>query len=120
MSVTVKTNAAKWKSAIAKGADLAAAAVAEQMMSDSLQIIPKQEGELRDSGRVEKPAEGERTLTWTAKHALPQWYGMANGKPFRHYTTPGTGKMWVEQARAKNGSKWDKVAQNAFTKGVGK
>lgn len=124
MSVTVKTNAAKWKSAIAKGADFAAAALAEQMMNDSLQIIPKQEGGggLRDAGRIEKPTEGERALVWSNSYALYQWYGIREdgSHKVRHYTTPGTGKMWVEQARAKNGSKWDKVAQNAFSKGVGK
>ena len=60
MSVTVKTNRAAWESAVERAADKAAEALAVQMMNDSLDKIPRQEGTLRDSGRVEKSRTGVR------------------------------------------------------------
>ncbi len=120
MSVTVKTNRAAWENAVMRAADQAVAALAEQMMNDSRDKIPKQEGTLRDIGRIEKPQEGDRDLVWSNVYAGYQWYGMrADGTHVvRHYTTPGTGKMWVEQARAENADKWREIAQNAFTEGM--
>lgn len=120
MGITIKTNRAAWKSAVEKAADFAAAALAEQMMQDSRDKIPKEEGTLRDIGRIEKSALGQRDLVWSNVYAGYQWYGMrADGTHVvRNYTTPGTGKMWVEQARAENADRWKKVAQNAFTEGL--
>ncbi|WP_302815080.1 minor capsid protein [Ruthenibacterium lactatiformans] len=120
MSVTVKTNRAAWESAVERAADKAAEALAVQMMNDSLDKIPRQEGTLRDSGRVEKSGTGERDLVWSNVYAGYQWYGMrADGTHVvRHYTTSGTGKMWVEQARAANMDKWQKTVQNAFSEGL--
>ena len=119
VKVTVKTNAAAWKDKVEKASDFAAAALAEQMMNDSLDIIPKQEGTLRD-GFIEKPETGRRDLVWDAPYALYQWYGMwpDGSHQVRNYTTPGTDKMWVEQAKSQNGDKWGKVVQNAFTEGM--
>ena len=54
MSITIKTDRAAWKAALDAAADKAAAALADQMMNDSLDIIPKQDGNLRDAGRVVK------------------------------------------------------------------
>lgn len=120
MSITVKTNRSAWESAVQKAADKAAAALAEQMMTDSRDKIPKQEGTLRDIGRIEKTAEGARDLVWSNVYAGYQWYGMrADGTHVvRHYTTAGTGKMWVEQARTENADKWRKVVQKAFSEGM--
>ena len=90
------------------------------MMNDSLDIIPKQDGNLRDAGRVVKPAEGKRDLVWDNVYAGYQWYGMRKdgSNIVKKYTTPGTSKMWVEQARAKHGDEWEKVTQNAFVEGL--
>ena len=120
MSVTIKTDRAAWKSLIEGASDRAAAALAEQMMSDSLNKIPKQEGTLRDSGRIEKTQEGERELVWDNVYAGYQWYGMRKdgSHVVKKYTTSGTGKMWVEQARSENNEKWVQVAQNGFTEGL--
>ena len=116
----IKTDRAAWKSLIEGASDRAAAALAEQMMSDSLNKIPKQEGTLRDSGRIEKTQEGERELVWDNVYAGYQWYGMRKdgSHVVKKYTTSGTGKMWVEQARAENNEKWVQVAQNGFTEGL--
>lgn len=121
MNVEIKTNRAAWKSAINMAADKAAAALAEQVMNDSLDKIPDDgEHTLRDIGRIEKTQTGQRELVWDNVYAGYQWYGMrADGTHVvENYTTPGTGKMWIEQARAENSDKWQKVAQNAFTEGL--
>lgn len=121
MNVEIKTNRAAWKSAIDMAADKAAAALAEQVMNDSLDKIPDDgEHTLRDIGRIEKTQTGQRELVWDNVYAGYQWYGMrADGTHVvENYTTPGTGKMWIEQARAENSDKWQKVAQNAFTEGL--
>lgn len=122
MSITVKTNRSAWESAVQKAADKAAAALAEQMMSDSRDKIPDDgEHTLRDIGRIEKTSSGERDLVWSSVYAGYQWYGMRvdGTHVVENYTTPGTGKAWVDTARAENKEKWDKVAQNAFEKGIG-
>jgi hypothetical protein len=124
MSITIKTDRAAWKAALDAAADKAAAALADQMMNDSLDIIPKQDGNLRDAGRVVKTAEGKRDLVWDLVwdnvYAGYQWYGMRKdgSNIVKKYTTPGTSKMWVEQARAKHGDEWEKVTQNAFVEGL--
>lgn len=121
MSITIKTDRAKWKAATQKASDYAAAALAEQMMADSLDKIPDDgEHTLRDIGRIEKTEDGSRDLVWSNVYAGYQWYGMrVDGTHIvRHYTTPGTGKMWVETARGENKRKWDQVVQNAFSEGL--
>lgn len=119
MDVTVYTNHSAWQSAIEKASKTAQMAIAEQMMSDSLELIPKEEGTLRATGRIESDAEGV-FLSWSGVYAAYQWYGMRvdGTHVVRNYTTPGTGKMWVEEARAQNSAKWQRVAQNAFTEGL--
>lgn len=122
VQITIKTNRAKWEGATNKAADFAAAAVAEQMMQDSRDIIPKEEGALRDSGQIETPEAGRRALVWSNVYAAYQWFGMRADETHKvkQYTTPGTGKMWVETARAEKGQSWKKVAQNGFTEGLKK
>lgn len=128
MGVGVKTDRAAWAAAVAKAADFAAGALADQMMNDSIDKIPRSAGDTRvegghlsDIGRIDKPAEGERELVWDNVYAGYQWYGMRidGTHVVEHYTTPGTGKAWVETARAENQANWDKAAQNGFTKGLG-
>lgn len=128
MGVEIKTDRSKWAALVAKAADAAVDALADQMMNDSLEKIPDDgEHTLKDGGRIEKSAPGERELVWGAKdkksgqiYAGYQWYGMRidGTHVVEHYTTPGTGKAWVDTARAENQVTWDKVAQNGFTKGM--
>lgn len=123
MGVEVKTDRVAWAAAVAKAADFAAAALAEQMMNDSRDKVPDDgEHTLRDIGRIEQVDAGSRDLVWSNVYAGYQWYGMRKDSTHvvENYTTPGTGKAWVETARAENQTNWDKVAQNGFTKGMSK
>lgn len=121
MSVEIKTDRSKWAALVAKAADAAADALADQMMNDSRDKVPDDgEHTLRDIGRIEKVDAGSRDLVWSNVYAGYQWYGMRidGTHVVEHYTTPGTGKAWVETARAENQATWDKVAQNGFTEGM--
>lgn len=113
----IKTNMAAWKRFIDHAADFSAVAVAEQMMTDCSDLIPD-DGEhlLSDSGRIEAPQKGSRDLVWRKVYAGYQYFGIrADGThKVRNYTTPGTGKLWVEVAQAAKGANWEKVAQKAF------
>lgn len=122
MGFEIKTDRAAWRAALEAGAEAASAALAEQMMSDSRDKIPDDgEHTLRDIGRIKKVGTGEHDLVWSNAYAAYQWYGMRidGTHVVKHYTTAGTGKAWVDTARAENKEKWDKVAQNAFEKGIG-
>ena len=122
MGFEIKTDRAKWKAVLEAGAEAASAALAEQMLSDSRDKIPDDgEHTLRDIGRIEKVDTGERDLVWSNVYAAYQWYGMRvdGTHVVEHYTTSGTGKAWVDTARAENKETWDKVAQNAFAEGIG-
>lgn len=123
MSVQIKTNWSAWIAAVEAGADAASAALAEQMLADSRDYIPD-DGEhmLRDIGRIEAKKTGERDLVWSSVYAGYQWYGVrADGTHVvQHYTTAGTGKAWVDEAKSANGAAWKLVAQNGFNKGMGR
>lgn len=120
MPVQIKTNRALWKSITDAAADVASAALAEQMIGDSRDYIPD-DGEhiLRDSGRIEESNEG-RDLVWDNVYAGYQWFGVrADGThEVENYTTSGTGKAWVDEAKASQGDDWQKVAQNAFSEAL--
>lgn len=116
----IKTNQAAWKAAVQAGAEEAVEALANQMMNDSLQYIPKNRSILRDSGSIKKEKKGVRFLVWRTVYALYQWYGVRTDGTHRvkKYTTRGTGTQWVEKAKAKRLSAWTKVVKNAFAKGM--
>lgn len=121
MSVSINTNRSKWQKVVESAADFSAAALAEQMMNDSQPLIPDDgEHNLKDIGRIEKTGDGERTLVWDNVYAGYQWYGArADGTHVvKNYTTGGTGKAWVDEAKSRNKGSWDKVAQNGFTEGM--
>lgn len=121
MSVQIKTNRAAWKAALEKAADKAVDALANQMMNDSLDYIPTDgENNLRDIGRIENDGSGERSLVWDNVYAGVQWFGAWKDgtHQIKNYTTPGTGKAWVDQAKSAQGENWDTVVQNGFTEGL--
>ena len=117
-AVNVTTNLTKLNNLLDDAIDVASEALANQIMNDSLQYIPKQEGILRSSGRIETTEKkGERVLVWNTPYAAKQWFGVG----IHHYTTPGTGKMWVETARTSvTRNAWAMVVRKAFLKRMGK
>ena len=126
MAVIVKTDRQKLQQVLGKASELAAYALAEQMLSDSEQFVPysggsvQSAGNLRESGKVVRGENGVFYLVWDCVYALYQWFGVrADGSHrVQHYTTSGTGKQWVETARGRYGKQWQEIAQKEFTKGV--
>lgn len=123
MAVIVKTDRGKWAQAISKASDTATYALAEQMLQDSEKFIPysggssQSAGNLRESGHIVKGEEkGVMYLVWDTVYALYQWFGIrADGShPVHNYTTPGTGKLWVEEARKQYGDRWQDIINKKF------
>lgn len=126
MAVIVKTDRQKLKGVMDKATDLAKYALAEQMLADSEKFVPysagsiQSAGHLRESGKIVRGDSGSLYIVWDAVYALYQWFGVRADGTHRvtHYTTPGTGKQWVETARAKYGDRWHDVAQKKFNEGL--
>ena len=126
MSVIVKTDKAKWKNAIEQASEVAAYALAQQMLTDSEKFVPWSAGSsqssqgLRESGRVERGESGSMYIVWDTVYALYQWFGVrADGSHrVQNYTTPGTGKQWVETAKKTYGDRWAEIAQKEFARGL--
>lgn len=123
MAVIVKTDRGKWAQAIGKASEKATYALAEQMLQDSEKFIPysggssQSAGNLRESGHIVKGEEkGAMYLVWDTVYALYQWFGIrADGShPVHNYTTPGTGKLWVEEARKQYGDRWQDIINKEF------
>lgn len=126
MAVIVKTDRQKMSRIMGKASDRAMYALAEQMLADSEKFVPysagssQSAGNLRESGKVVKGEDGVFYLVWDAVYALYQWYGVrADGShKVQRYTTPGTGKQWVEAARAQYADRWQQIAQKEFNGGL--
>lgn len=127
MAVIVKTNKQKWINAVNTASDKAMYALAEQMLEDSEKYVPYSGGSsqsaegLRESGKVVKGEDkGIFYLVWDTVYALYQWFGVrADGTHrVRNYTTPGTGKLWVDAARKKYGDRWRDIAQKEFSRSM--
>lgn len=116
----VKTNKAQWRLAVHNGCVKAAKVLAEQMHSDSLSFVPKEEGTLRDSFRMEETGDGA-DLVWNTPYALYQWYGCwpDGSHVVSNHTTPGASTAWVDKAKQKCSDTWRKVAENALKEGIG-
>lgn len=127
MSVIVKTNRKKWIDAVNEAADVAAYALAEQMVQDAEKYVPFSGGSIQSAGGLRESADivkGERTgafyIVYNSVYALYQWYGVrADGShKVTHYTTPGTGKQWMERAKEKHARQWQEIAQKKFTEAL--
>jgi hypothetical protein len=126
MAVIVKTDRAKFGQVMSKASDLSKYALAEQMLADSEQFVPysggssQSAGNLREQGKIVQGEGGSLYLVWDTVYALYQWFGVrADGTHrVKHYTTAGTGKMWVEAAKARYGKQWQEIAQKGFNEGL--
>ena len=126
MAVIVKTDRQKFSGIMGKAADLAMYALAEQMLADSEKYVPysggssQSAGNLRESGKVVKGEDGSYDLVWDCVYALYQWFGVrADGSHrVQHYTTAGTGNLWVEEAKKKYDKQGADIAQKGFNRGL--
>lgn len=119
-SFEIKTDKMKWRAAVHNGSVKGAKMLAEQIRNDSLNYVPKEEGTLRDSFRMEEVSDGVE-LVWNTPYALYQWYGCwpDGSHVVSNHTTPGTSTAWVDKAKQKCSDTWKKVAENAFREGMG-
>lgn len=126
MAVIVKTDRLKMQQVMGKASELARYALAEQMLADSEKFVPysagsiQSAGNLRESGKIVQGEKGSLYLVWDTVYALYQWFGVrADGTHrVRHYTTAGTGRQWVETARAQYGDRWQDIVQKEFNRGL--
>lgn len=127
MSVIVKTNRAKWAEAVGKASEVATYALAEQMLQDSEKFVPysggssQSAGGLRESGKVVKGEDtGTMYLVWDTVYALYQWFGIRKDgtHPVKNYTTPGTGKLWVEEAKKHYKDRWTDIVNKKFSEAL--
>lgn len=115
MSSRVIFDVGQVTSKIKKMSRIAENAVAEQIISDSRQYVPKQENTLRDSARIEHEGKGTQ-VTYNTPYAAYQYYGCwpDGSHVIRNHTISGTVTRWIEHAKAANSDKWLRVAQNAM------
>lgn len=85
------------------------AALLNQMQHDMEPFVPLLHGYLRNHSFV----HGSQII-YAAPYAKAQFYGIVNGSPVKHYTTPGTGRRWDLVATARYKDDWQKVAANAI------
>lgn len=89
-------------------------AVANQMLLDMDQYIPKKSGSLRASGKVEGSGNA---VTFNTVYARAQFYGTNGIVTFGRYTEPGTGKRWDDKAKDNHLEGWvDKFIEGAKLK----
>lgn len=120
MAVEVKLNEAQIRSRFKMKSASAAAALAEQILSDSTPFVPDDgEHTLRGSGRVETTAEAA-SIIWGGSqygivYAAYQWYGCwpDGTHVVKRHTTAGTSTRWVYKAMRRYKEVWDQVAQRA-------
>ena len=87
-------------------------AMANQMLADMNQFVPKKESSLRTTGHVS--ADGKQVV-WYTPYAKAQFYGTNGRATFRKYSTPGTGPRWDLKAKSIFVNDWTK----AFKGGAG-
>jgi len=86
-------------------------AMANQMLADMHQFVPKKDGTLRGTAMI--GINGE-SLIWNTPYAKAQFYGTNGRATFSHYSEPGTGKRWDLKAKSMFMSDW----VDAFLKGA--
>lgn len=82
-------------------------AMANQMLADMHQFVPKKEGILRMTATIDIDGTA---INYNTPYASRMFYYMMS-----NYTTPGTGPRWDNKAKGIFMSDWI----NAFTKGAG-
>lgn len=115
MSSRVEFDMSAFKRKVAAASQRAENALADQIIADCRQYVPKQENTLRDSARVEHENGGTQ-VTYNTPYAAFQYYGCwpDGSHVVKNHTTAGTTTKWIEHAKAHNNDKWKRVAENAM------
>lgn len=123
MQVKVQINVNALRQRIAEEKKIAAKKVAEQILGDCDQYVPRRSGELKDSaitrGPVEQP-DGNYTLEWDTPYAAYQYYGCwPDGTHVikNHDTKDGSSlatTQWVEAAKREHNKDWLQAAKQAI------
>lgn len=92
----------------------AKAAICQAIKEDTHNLIPmgdasyKPQGKVRNSVDLSQSRDG--IIRWTSP-ATARLYYMARS---RHFTTPGTGPQWVEQAKATHKDSWSEIGKRGL------
>lgn len=105
MAVKIQRNMPAIEIKIKSGKESVLVAVTEQILDYADPLVPVAEGTLKDkSVMASRPKEG--LAIWDIIYAKKQYY------------THKTKNMWAEKAVSRHKKELDKVAQNAFIKGM--
>ena len=89
-------------------------AMANQMLTDMNELVPKDKGTLRASGHASRDGA---TLTWSTPYARAQFYGMvgrAPGHRVRQYTTKGTMRRWDLIVKSRFMGRWTETMKKGL------
>lgn len=113
--VTITTNKAKIAARIKAGVENMIPAVAEQALADCNYFAREDtRGMIASSETASDLKKGE--LVWNTPYAKKVYY---TGIPSTT-RNPNASLQWCEKARDTHGGDWQKIAQKAFDKGMGK
>ena len=115
MSSRVVFDYASFRNRVNNASERAMNQVADQIIADCRQYVPKDQNSLRDSARIEHENNGTQ-VTYNTPYAAYQYYGCwpDGSHQVRNHTTSGTVTKWIEHAKGNNSDKWLRVAQRAF------
>ena len=86
----------------------------DTVLQTSNTYVPADAYTLRTSGHVNHN-RSDTNVMWRTPYARAQYKGTNGIVVFRNYTTPGTGKRWVEKAARNHRKEWE----NSVLKGMG-
>ena len=114
MGVKIITDKSKIKMRIKAGSNLATIAITEAVIEYGNIFVREDQGTLKDSALIaSKPKEGK--AVWDTPYAKRMYY---TGTPVKD-KNPQASLMWAQKGVDTYKKEIDKIAQNAFDKGMG-
>ena len=111
----VEFNVSEFMGKLHRASERAQNAVADQIIADCRQFVPKDQGILNKMAGIEHEHGGTQVV-YDTPYAAYQYYGCwpDGSHEIKNHTTAGTTTKWIEHAKAQNNDKWLRVAQNAM------
>ena len=113
MDITLQRNMPKIKMRINAGAKLATIAVTEAVIEYGNIFVRVDQGQLRDSALISSDPENGKAV-WDTIYGKRMYY---TGTP-SHDKNPQASLMWAEKGVKTYKKEIDRIAQNAFEKGM--